>query len=74
MNKINWRKEFLDSAQFNEKEEKFLKYLLKNLATTHGLCLAILHKTPKSVFKNYGKNINKQQQKHENYMYWKKEL
>ena len=32
MNDINWRKELLESAQFNEKEEKLLKHGAKSLA------------------------------------------
>ena len=32
MNDINWRQELLESAQFNEKEEKLLKHGAKSLA------------------------------------------
>ena len=32
MNKINWRKELLDSSKFNEKEENFLKHDAKFLS------------------------------------------
>ena len=32
MNDINWRQEVLDSARFNEKEEKLLRHGAKSLA------------------------------------------
>ena len=32
MNDINWRQELLDSASFNEKEEKLLRHGAKSLA------------------------------------------